>query len=261
MCTAARGCPRASRCALQKHGSSSDSSRPPQQACRHACCALGNPGAAPLACRRRWVTGSSPGMSCVLSGRHSRRSRRARRWRRRSTTEGCMSSRWTPQVGGRAGGSASGRWGILRHVPARQAAALLSFCSRHRLCCSCVHTPHPHIARASCCCRHLPPAALVRPYASEVARAPELTSIYMTSGLDVPLESRDWGWLGSEQDVAHLGGAGVHASPPSGEAAACLRACLPHDVCPVCACHPTTHLPSPHLHTFTGTSSPLPQAW
>lgn len=28
----------------------------------------------------------------------------------------------------------------------------------------------------------------------------------MTSGLDVPLESKDWGWLGSEQDVAHLGG-------------------------------------------------------
>lgn len=38
-------------------------------------------------------------------------------------------------------------------------------------------------------------------------RTPELTSIYMTSGLDVPLESKDWGWLASEQDVAHLGGA------------------------------------------------------
>ncbi|EFN53601.1 hypothetical protein CHLNCDRAFT_58555 [Chlorella variabilis] len=48
--------------------------------------------------------------------------------------------------------------------------------------------------------------ALVRPYSRSVARTPELTSIYMTSGLDVPLESRDWGWLGSEQDVAHLGG-------------------------------------------------------
>ncbi|KAL4442759.1 hypothetical protein ABPG77_006753 [Micractinium sp. CCAP 211/92] len=48
--------------------------------------------------------------------------------------------------------------------------------------------------------------ALVNPYARHVARTPELTNIYMTSGLDVPLESRDWGWLASEQDVAHLGG-------------------------------------------------------
>lgn len=48
--------------------------------------------------------------------------------------------------------------------------------------------------------------ALVNPYAPHLARTPELTNIYMTSGLDVPLESRDWGWLASEQDVAHLGG-------------------------------------------------------
>lgn len=48
--------------------------------------------------------------------------------------------------------------------------------------------------------------ALVNPYAAHLARTPEITNIYMTSGLDVPLESKDWGWLGSEQDVAHLGG-------------------------------------------------------
>lgn len=50
-------------------------------------------------------------------------------------------------------------------------------------------------------------AALVSPYMPSLPRTPELTSIYMTSGLDVPLESKDWGWLASEQDVAHLGGA------------------------------------------------------
>lgn len=49
-------------------------------------------------------------------------------------------------------------------------------------------------------------AALVSPYMPSLPRTPELTSIYMTSGLDVPLESKDWGWLASEQDVAHLGG-------------------------------------------------------
>jgi DnaJ family protein C protein 11 len=49
--------------------------------------------------------------------------------------------------------------------------------------------------------------ALVSPYMPSLPRTPELTSIYMTSGLDVPLESKDWGWLASEQDVAHLGGA------------------------------------------------------
>jgi DnaJ family protein C protein 11 len=48
--------------------------------------------------------------------------------------------------------------------------------------------------------------ALVSPYMPSLPRTPELTSIYMTSGLDVPLESKDWGWLASEQDVAHLGG-------------------------------------------------------
>ncbi len=60
-----------------------------------------------------------------------------------------------------------------------------------------------HLCMLPCrCCT----TALVRPYSRDIARMPELTSIYMTSGLDVPLESKDWGWLGSEQDVAHLGG-------------------------------------------------------
>lgn len=54
-----------------------------------------------------------------------------------------------------------------------------------------------------------PAAALVSPYMPSLPRTPELTNIYMTSGLDVPLESRDWpALLASEQDVAHLGGAG-----------------------------------------------------
>jgi len=47
----------------------------------------------------------------------------------------------------------------------------------------------------------------VRPYSRHVARTPEITNIYMTSGLDVPIDSRDWGVLSSEQDVLHLGGA------------------------------------------------------
>ena len=56
-----------------------------------------------------------------------------------------------------------------------------------------------------------PPAAhntaLVSPYDAGLPRTPELTNIYMTSGLDVPLDSRDWpALLASEQDVAHLGG-------------------------------------------------------
>ena len=51
-------------------------------------------------------------------------------------------------------------------------------------------------------------AALVSPYDAGLPRTPELTNIYMTSGLDVPLDSRDWpALLASEQDVAHLGGA------------------------------------------------------
>lgn len=52
-----------------------------------------------------------------------------------------------------------------------------------------------------------PAAALVNPYNASLPRTPELTNIYMTSGLDVPLESKDWwGPISSEQDVAHLGG-------------------------------------------------------
>lgn len=62
----------------------------------------------------------------------------------------------------------------------------------------------------------------MNPYAPHLARTPELTNIYMTSGLDVPLESRDWGWLASEQDVAHLGGA-----PPDAAADAARVARLP----------------------------------
>eukprot|EP00887_Chlorella_sp_A99_P006975 scaffold2.g6975.t1 len=49
-------------------------------------------------------------------------------------------------------------------------------------------------------------SALINPYDRSLARMPELTSIYMTSGLDVPLESKDWGLLGSEQDILHVGG-------------------------------------------------------
>lgn len=50
-------------------------------------------------------------------------------------------------------------------------------------------------------------SALVAPYAQGLPRVPELSNIYMTSGVDVPIEAaKDWGWLGSEQDVLHLGG-------------------------------------------------------
>lgn len=51
-------------------------------------------------------------------------------------------------------------------------------------------------------------SALVAPYARSVARTPDLTSLSMTTGVDVPIEgSKDWGTvLGSDQDVLHLGG-------------------------------------------------------
>ena len=39
------------------------------------------------------------------------------------------------------------------------------------------------------------------------SRVPDLTNIYMTSGVDIPVDSRDWGWFASEQDAVHLGGA------------------------------------------------------
>jgi DnaJ family protein C protein 11 len=49
--------------------------------------------------------------------------------------------------------------------------------------------------------------AAVSPYARDLPRAPEITNIYMTSGVDVPVDAaRDWGPLASEQDVLHLGG-------------------------------------------------------
>lgn len=75
--------------------------------------------------------------------------------------------------------------------------------------CSLVLPSHGQLNGPPCLCLHPPPAraALVSPYMPSLPRTPELTSIYMTSGLDVPLESKDWGWLASEQDVAHLGGA------------------------------------------------------
>ncbi len=49
-------------------------------------------------------------------------------------------------------------------------------------------------------------AALVSPYARNLPRWPEITNIYMTSGVDVPVDTQDWGLLGAEQDVVHLGG-------------------------------------------------------
>jgi len=49
--------------------------------------------------------------------------------------------------------------------------------------------------------------ALVTPYDPELPRTPHVTQVYMSSGLDVPVESsQDWGWLGSQQDVIHVGG-------------------------------------------------------
>jgi DnaJ family protein C protein 11 len=51
-------------------------------------------------------------------------------------------------------------------------------------------------------------SALVAPYARNVARTPDLVSMSMTTGVDVPIDgSKDWGpLLGSDQDVLHLGG-------------------------------------------------------
>lgn len=51
-------------------------------------------------------------------------------------------------------------------------------------------------------------SALVAPYARNIARTPDLTSLSMTTGVDIPIEgSKDWGaLLGSDQDVLHLGG-------------------------------------------------------
>lgn len=50
-------------------------------------------------------------------------------------------------------------------------------------------------------------SALANPYARNVSRTPDLTSVSMTSGVDIPIEaSKHWGVLGSEHDILHLGG-------------------------------------------------------
>lgn len=49
--------------------------------------------------------------------------------------------------------------------------------------------------------------ATVRPYNKKVSRTPDLKNIYMTSGVDVPIDPRHW-WtpISAQQDIAHLGG-------------------------------------------------------
>lgn len=49
-------------------------------------------------------------------------------------------------------------------------------------------------------------AALVSPYARNLPRTPEITNVYMTSGVDVPVDTKDWGVLGADQDIVHMGG-------------------------------------------------------
>lgn len=142
-----------------------------------------------------------------------------RRWRRQSTTEECTFSRWMPQVSGRVchwrchwsarhGAKGCRCMSVLLYVATGRTPALNSSSTAlHPVVCGCsahpdqlpaLLLPCPYPAHAC--------AALVSPYVPSLPRSPELTSIYMTSGLDVPLESKDWGWLASEQDVAHLGG-------------------------------------------------------
>jgi DnaJ homolog subfamily C member 11 len=49
--------------------------------------------------------------------------------------------------------------------------------------------------------------ALVSPYDSSLPRTPELKTVSMNSGIDIPIESaKDWGPLASESDTLHLGG-------------------------------------------------------
>ncbi|RMZ52146.1 hypothetical protein APUTEX25_001536 [Auxenochlorella protothecoides] len=49
-------------------------------------------------------------------------------------------------------------------------------------------------------------SALVKPYSKVASRIPELTTVYMTSGVDIPVDTRDWGVLAADQDIVHLGG-------------------------------------------------------
>lgn len=50
-------------------------------------------------------------------------------------------------------------------------------------------------------------SALAAPYSHDVPRTPEISNVYMTTGVDVPIEaSKDWGPFASERDVIHLGG-------------------------------------------------------
>ncbi|KAG7668677.1 hypothetical protein KSW81_005436 [Nannochloris sp. 'desiccata'] len=49
--------------------------------------------------------------------------------------------------------------------------------------------------------------ALISPYDSSLPRTPELKTVSMNSGIDIPIESsKDWGPLASESDTLHLGG-------------------------------------------------------
>jgi len=49
--------------------------------------------------------------------------------------------------------------------------------------------------------------ALISPYDSSLPRTPELKTVSMNSGIDIPIEScKDWGPLSSESDTLHLGG-------------------------------------------------------
>ena len=49
--------------------------------------------------------------------------------------------------------------------------------------------------------------ALISPYDTSLPRTPELKTVSMNSGIDIPIESsKDWGPLASESDTLHLGG-------------------------------------------------------
>ena len=51
--------------------------------------------------------------------------------------------------------------------------------------------------------------SLVSPYAKDLPRMPQVTNVYMSTGIDIPIETgnEDWlGILGSQQDSLHVGG-------------------------------------------------------